>query len=153
MQANEKQGKILIVDDHPATRKLLQDILAEHLVLSTDNGHEALNILKDHPDIDLVLLDVVMPNMNGYEVCRQIKENPATKNIPVIFLTIMAEEQNEALGFSVGVTDYMIKPVSRVRLQARVSNQLQLKRQQELLNQKNGELQNALDQIKVLSVI
>jgi len=149
----ERQYKILIVDDHPATRKLLQNTLKDYTILAASNGFEALALLEDNPDTSLVLLDIIMPQMNGYEVCQKIKENPATKDIPVIFLTIMGEEADESLGFKAGVTDYIIKPISRVRLLARIKNQLKITSQQELLNQKNQELQQALDEIKVLSGI
>ncbi|NOX25304.1 MAG: response regulator [Deltaproteobacteria bacterium] len=149
----EKQYKIMIVDDHPATRKLMQDILQEYTVLSAANGRDALALLAENPDTALVLLDIIMPQMNGYEVCRKIKNNPATSDIPVIFLTIMAEEQDESLGFMAGVNDYITKPICRLRLLARVKNQLQIRRQRELLNHKNAELQKALDEIKVLNGI
>ncbi len=149
----ERQYKILIVDDHPATRKLLQNTLKDYTILLASNGPDALSLLEDNPDTALVLLDIIMPQMNGYEVCQKIKENQATKDTTVIFLTIMGEEADEHLGFKAGVTDYIIKPISRIRLLARIKNQLKITSQQELLNQKNEELQQALDEIKVLSGI
>ncbi len=153
MTNHANQNKILIIDDHPTTRKLLQSILQEYSLLLANNGEEALAILKNTPGVDLILLDIIMPGMNGYEVCQQIKGNPTTKDIPVIFLTVMGEEQDEKLGFLAGVADYIIKPVSRVRLQARIANHLKIKRQQELLNHKKEELQKALDELKKLSGI
>jgi PleD family two-component response regulator len=153
MGNNEKIYKILVVDDHPATRKLIQNVLKEYNILLASNGQEALTVLEENPDTALVLLDIIMPQMNGYEVCKKIKENPATSNVAVIFLTIMGEEHDEEQGFMAGVNDYIIKPISRIRLQARIKNQLQLISQKELLNQKNQELQQALKEIKVLSGI
>ncbi len=149
----EKQYKILVVDDHPATLALMRDILRDYTVLAAANGRDALDLLAENQDVALVLLDIIMPQMNGYEVCRKIKNNPATSGIPVIFLTIMAEEQDESLGFMAGVNDYITKPISRLRLLARVKNQLQISKQQELLNRKNADLQKALDEIKVLNDI
>jgi PleD family two-component response regulator len=153
MQNCDKQYKIMIVDDHPATRKLMADILQEYTTILAADGQEALDLLMTNPDTALVLLDIIMPQMNGYEVCRKIKDNPATTDIPVVFMTIMGEEQDESLGFMAGVNDYIIKPISRIRLKARVRNQLQIRRQQELLDQKNAELQKALDKIKTLKGI
>ncbi len=150
---DNKQYKILVVDDHPATRKLLQNILQEYTILLAGNGIEALDILAQNPDTALVLLDIIMPEMNGYEVCRKIKENPATSDTIVIFLTIMGEEHDEDQGFAAGVNDYITKPISRIRLKARIKNQIQIRRQQELLNRKNEELQKALGEIKVLNGI
>lgn len=151
MVTNNKSTIILIVEDHPSTRRLLQDILAqEYQVLVASNGQEALDMVRGTPSIDLVLLDIIMPGLNGYEVCQKLKENEELRDIPVIFLTIMEEDHDEARGFAVGVADYIIKPISRLRLMARVKNQLALRQKQRELEQKNLELQTALDQIKVL---
>lgn len=142
---------ILIVDDHPATRKLLEDILQrQYHVLLAENGAQALDLLRDTSRIDLILLDIIMPGLNGYEVCQQVRDNPQTAETPVIFLTIMEEDHNEARGFAVGVNDYIIKPISRLRLLARVKNQLALHQKQQELELKNCELQAALDQISTL---
>jgi len=142
---------VLIVDDHPATRKLLEDILHhDYHVLLAENGARALDLLRDTPRIDLVLLDIIMPDMNGYEVCQRIRDNPLTAEVPVVFLTIMEEDHNEARGFAVGVNDYIIKPISRLRLLARVRNQLALHHKQQELELKNRELQAALEQITTL---
>lgn len=151
MVTNNKSTIILIVEDHPSTRRLLQDILAQdYQVLVASNGQEALDMVRGNPSIDLVLLDIIMPGLNGYEVCQKLKENEELRDIPVIFLTIMEEDHDEARGFAVGVADYIIKPISRLRLMARVKNQLALRQKQRELEQKNLELQTALDQIKVL---
>ena len=151
MTPDAHASKILIIDDHPATRKLLEDILRkEYQVLLASDGQEALAMVQDDSALDLILLDIIMPGMNGYEVCQRLKENERTRDIPVVFLTIMEEENDEALGFAVGVTDYIVKPITRLRLLARVKNQLALRQKQRELEQKNFELQTALDQIKTL---
>lgn len=146
--------KILIVEDHPATRKLLENILCqEYEVLTAENGEEALVQVKDNPDIDLILLDIIMPVMDGYETCEHLKTDETSAKIPIIFLTVMGEEGDEARGFQSGVIDYIIKPVSRLRLLARVKNQLAINHQQRLLEKKNQDLEDALQQINILQGI
>ena len=155
MNTENAVNKILVIEDHPATRKLLTDILGkEYHLLIASNGEEALGLVRENfAIIDLILLDIIMPGMNGYEVCQKVKEDKRTQDIPVIFLTVMEEEHDEAYGFAVGVTDYIIKPISRLRLLARVRNQLALRQKQREVEQKNRELQAALDQIKTLQGI
>jgi len=154
MNSDRNPSTILIIDDHPATRKLLGEILGSlYNVLLASNGQEALDVVRDNPLIDLILLDIIMPGMNGYEVCQRLKEDKQTLDIPVVFLTVMEEDHNEARGFAVGVTDYIIKPISRLRLLARVKNQLALRQKQREMEIKNRELQAALDQIKTLQGI
>lgn len=151
MASETHVGTILVVDDHPATCKLLEDILGnDYHVLTAGNGRDALDLAWANPQIDLVLLDIVMPEMNGYEVCQQLKGDDRTSDTPVVFLTIMEEDHDEARGFSVGVSDYIVKPISRLRLLARVRNQLALHRKQRELELKNYELKVALDQVKAL---
>ncbi len=155
MDIDNNVSKILIIEDHPATRKLLADILGkDYQLLIASNGEEALGLVRENPDtIDLILLDIIMPGMNGYEVCQKVKEDEKTRDIPVIFVTVMEEEHDEAYGFAMGVTDYIVKPISRLRLVARVKNQLALRQKQREVEQKNRELQAALDQIKTLQGI
>lgn len=142
---------ILIIDDHPATRMLLADILQEYRLLVASNGQEAIELVQANPfTIDLILLDIIMPGINGYEVCQRVKADERTRDIPVVFLTVMEEEYDEAHGFAVGVTDYIVKPISRMRLLARVRNQLALRQKQRELELNNRELQAALNQIKTL---
>jgi len=143
--------KILIAEDHPATRRLLIDILEDdYQVLAAADGTEALKLAAEHPDIDLILLDIIMPGQNGYEVCALLKDSPATAIIPIIFLTVLSEETDESKGFELGVNDYIIKPVSRTRLKTRIKNQLDMKKQRDLIAAKNQELTEAMEQIKTL---
>jgi len=143
---------ILVVEDNPSTRKLIEEILKEeYRVITAADGAEALAILQEQSDtIGMILLDIIMPGMNGYETCRAIKENPDWQEIPIVFLTIMEEDKDEAKGFAAGVSDYIIKPVNRLRLKARVRNQLLIRRHRQELARKNAELQEALEQLKVL---
>jgi putative two-component system response regulator len=117
---------ILIVDDEPANLALLRQILGQDYVLVfARNGEEALAAARKHQPA-LVLLDIEMPGMSGYDVCRALKANPATDSIPVIFVTSLFEVGNETAGFEAGAVDYIIKPVSPPIVQARVRTHLSL---------------------------
>ncbi|MCQ8105106.1 response regulator [Methylomonas sp. SURF-2] len=104
-------GPVLIVDDEPANLAILHQILKdEHRLMLARNGAEALELAgKHHPC--LILLDIQMPEMDGYAVCRALKANPTTEAIPVIFVTTLSELENEEAGFHAGCVDYLIKPV------------------------------------------
>jgi len=117
---------ILIVDDEPININIVADILYEqYQVKIARNGKMALELLeKKRPD--LILLDVVMPDMSGYEVATKLKENPATKSIPFIFLTAKRDPRSIMEGFNYGAVDYISKPFSKEELLARVSTQLKM---------------------------
>ena len=140
---NDKQDKavILAVDDTPENIDVVKGILGnDYVVKAATSGAMALKIVeKQQPD--LILLDIMMPEMDGYEVCRRLKENEATSGIPVIFLTAMEQTTDEAQGFELGAADYITKPVNPPILHARVSTHLALK-------QSIDELQNAYAIIK-----
>jgi len=111
MQEKDKQ-KILIADDERFNLNILVDILkSDYKVIVAKDGKQALERAKSNPP-DLILLDIMMPEMDGYEACRNLKENDLTKNIPVIFITAMKEEGNEVKGFDLGAVDYITKPFS-----------------------------------------
>lgn len=122
----KKQYKILVVDDEPNNLKLLQQILKNHYILKfANNGKSALaGAEKHHPD--LVLLDIMMPGMDGYEVCSQLKSNPVTSRIPVIFVTAQEDVIHKKQGFDMGAVDYIIKPVEPPILLARTATHLNL---------------------------
>lgn len=118
---------LLIVDDVPQNIKVLNEILKDtYNIKAATNGEKALEIAFSEYRPDLILLDIMMPDMNGYEVCRRLKADPKTEKIPVIFVTAMDEEQNEAHGFELGAVDYITKPVSPSIVKARVRAQLAL---------------------------
>jgi putative two-component system response regulator len=124
--------KVLLVDDEPNNLKVLQQILKEHfqLIFAID-GETALAAAQEHlPDI--ILLDIMMPGMDGYEVCSRLKADPLTELIPVIFVTAMADTGDEARGFDVGAVDYIQKPVSAPIVLRRVFTHLSLVRVAEL---------------------
>jgi putative two-component system response regulator len=138
-----KQVTLLIVDDEKLYLDVLVDVLKPHYrTIIAKNGQQALQRLHDHPYlVDLILLDVIMPTMNGYETCQKIKDNVATRDIPVIFITAKTEEHDEAIGFQVGAVDYITKPINPLLLQTRVKTQLELKAARDLLKQQNEQLE------------
>jgi len=124
---------ILIVDDTPANIEILSAILGlEYGILFATSGLEALALIVGQTP-DLILLDIMMPRMDGYEVCKRLKANPQTWNIPVIFITSLGEEEDEARGLEVGAIDYIAKPISAPIVKARVRNHLELKRYRDML--------------------
>jgi diguanylate cyclase (GGDEF)-like protein/PAS domain S-box-containing protein len=124
---------ILLVDDVPANLEVLNAVLgADYELIFATSGQEALDLARDHLP-DLILLDVVMPGMDGNEACRQLKADPRTKGIPIIFVTAMDLEEDEAAGLESGAIDYVTKPIRASIVRARVRNHLDLKRARDLL--------------------
>ena len=133
MMDDSLRRKILIVDDVPANIKLLGEALrADHDIFIATSGEKALEIAFNQLP-DLVLLDVMMPEMDGYEVCRRLKEDDRTKDIPVIFITAKDQSEDELRGLKLGAVDYVTKPFYLPIAKARVSTQLRLKGKEELL--------------------
>jgi sigma-B regulation protein RsbU (phosphoserine phosphatase) len=119
---------VLAVDDTPENLDVVKGILVpEYKVKAVNNGAAALKLAQKQPP-DIILLDVMMPDMDGHEVCRQLKANPVTAGIPVIFLTAKDQTADEAEGFSLGAADYIHKPVNPPILQARVRTHVALKK-------------------------
>lgn len=129
-----KKASILIVDDIPDNIDILRGILKQDykLKIATD-GKKALKIAKGASKPDLILLDVMMPEMDGYEVCRQLKANYSTAEIPVIFVTAKGEVKDESMGFDLGAVDYITKPVNPALVSRRVNTHLSLYDQKRLL--------------------
>jgi diguanylate cyclase (GGDEF)-like protein len=118
---------VLIVDDDRFNRTMLADLLSgECRVLLAKDGVSALRRASEEPDLDLILLDVSMPEMNGYEVLRRLRAERRTSDIAVIFITALTEEQDEEHGLSLGVLDYVFKPIRPVIVHARIRNHLRL---------------------------
>ena len=114
-----KNCKILVIDDESRMRKLVRDFLTKngYEVLEASNGEEAMEVFYEEKNIDLLILDVMMPKMDGLEVCREIRK---TSKVPIIMLTAKADERDELLGFELGVDEYITKPFSPKILVARV---------------------------------
>lgn len=132
----ETQQIVLIVDDEKMNRSLLADLLKPlYKVLGAKNGEQALKIAsRGEGQPDLILLDIMMPEMDGYEVCRRLKAEDATREIPIVFVTAMSEVSDETKGFELGAVDYITKPVSPPIVLARVKTHLRLKHKSDLLD-------------------
>ena len=144
---------VLIVDDVPANIRMLEIALEPDYVISAcTDGAEAIEFLTSAKTLseppDLILLDIVMPGMNGYEVCQKLKQNPRTRNIPVIFITARNEEEEETRGFDLGAVDYIIKPFSPAIVRARVGTHLDLKRHRDHLEELNRLLKQEITERK-----
>ncbi|MDM8517242.1 diguanylate cyclase [Desulfobacterales bacterium HSG16] len=139
MQEKEELSKILVVDDEKINIDVLVGLLKPYYrTVVAKDGMQALKRLETQPLPDLILLDIIMPGMNGYEVCIKIKDNPATRDIPVIFITGKHEEDDEARGFWVGAVDYITKPFSPLIALSRVKNHIELKRRGDMLERLAG---------------
>ncbi len=133
---------ILVVDDQLENRLVLDDLLSErYSVQALGDGRELIHYLQQGGPVDLILLDVVMPGLDGFEACRQLKAVPATRDIPVIFLTSLESAADEELGLSLGAADFIHKPFSPAIVLARVRNQIELARTTQLLRTRNEDLE------------
>lgn len=124
------QATILVVDDSRLTQELLVTLLSSsgYHVKVASNGMRALKIAQKQPQPDLILLDINMPDMDGYEICRQLQKSPLTNNIPIIFITGETTHDSESYALQLGAVDYITKPISSVITLLRVANQISLKR-------------------------
>jgi len=144
--------KLLIVDDYPENLTILYKTLRDdYEIIGANNGPDALRLVLSAPPPALILLDIMMPEMSGFEVCRALKEQDSTREIPVIFLTALTEEYSEAKGFALGAVDYITKPFKPSILKHRISTHLELKAGKDELVRKNHELEEALNKVKELS--
>ena len=138
---------ILIVDDTPDNIMLLSRLLKDkYNTKVATGGVTAVQIAKAAPDLDLILLDVMMPGQDGYETCRQLKADPTTADIPVIFLTAKSQVEDEAMGLTMGAVDYLTKPISPPILFARVATQLTLRSARQLLQSQNDNLEKMVSE-------
>ena len=136
------QATILIVDDEPANLSLLTHLLrTTYHVRAASSGESALHAAASDPRPDLVLLDVMMPGMDGYEVLSRLRETPPSADIPVIFLTAMSDQGDEEHGLALGAADYITKPIKPVVVLARVRTQLENKQVREWLKDQNAILE------------
>jgi putative two-component system response regulator len=141
-EPDPKTPTVMVVDDTPANLLLMNDLLAPHYAVKiAANGPRALKIAGSATPPDLILLDIMMPDMDGYAVCRALKADPATRDIPVIFLTARSEVGDEQLGFELGAVDYITKPISPPIVLARVKSNLALKAQADFLKNQNAYLE------------
>lgn len=134
------QQKILIIDDTPANIQILHAVLGEsYSIFFAASGREGISMArKELPD--LILLDIMMPEMDGYAVCKELKGDPRTRQVPIIFITAMGTVEDETKGLELGAIDYITKPFSPPIVKARVKNHLELKRHRDLLEKASIEL-------------
>ncbi|PHV09403.1 two-component system response regulator [Janthinobacterium sp. BJB412] len=146
MEAFHTKPTILVVDDTPDNIDLLCAVLEDdYRTKIAVNGERALKIANGDSKPDLILLDIMMPGMSGYEVCQQLKANPATRDIPVIFVTAMSETADEQLGLGMGAVDYITKPISAPIVLARIKTQLSMKRVHDFLRDQNHFLETEIE--------
>lgn len=139
---NDTKPVILVVDDIPDNITLLSGLLRDlYKVRIAVNGEKALNAVRENPP-DLILLDVMMPVLDGYETCRRLKQDEKTRDIPVIFLTAKSETEDESRGFMMGAADYIMKPVNPTILLSRVKTHIALKQAGDFLKAKNTYLES-----------
>lgn len=154
LNLNPQDYTILIVDDMPNNVQLLQALLkrAKYKIITAENGFGALEAAKQHPD--LILLDIMMPDIDGYEVISRLKDDPETQEIPVIFLTALIGTADIVRGFKLGASDYVTKPFQHEELIARVTHQIQYMAARRLILRQRAELQESIaSRDKMYSVI
>ncbi len=142
---------ILVVDDNPDNLRLLEKLLTEQHYkarLATSGSRALATVRKEAPD--LILLDIMMPGMDGFDVCRQLKSDEQTAQIPIIFISAVNETIDKVKAFSLGAVDYISKPFQEDEVLARVKTHLTLSILQRQMEKKNAELEKALAEIKIL---
>lgn len=150
---NNQKGKILVVDDIPVNIQLMQKYLSPvgYDILFARNGEEAL-IQVENGNPDLVLLDVMMPKMDGFETCRILKSNDKTKYIPIIMVTALNEIEDKVKGIEAGADDFITKPFNKLELLARTKSLLRIKRLHDQLQEKVFQLEQAKERLRELAV-
>jgi putative two-component system response regulator len=138
-----RKPTVLVVDDAPENIAALAAVLkGDYRARAATDGKKALELARTDSDVDLILLDVVMPGMDGYEVCRQLKRDPKTADVPVIFLTARGNTEDEQRGLELGAVDYIMKPFSPPIVKARLKTHLQLKKARDFLVDKSAFLED-----------
>jgi DNA-binding response OmpR family regulator len=145
-------GTILVADDQAANRELLEELLAAqgNKVITVPDGAAAVEELSK-TQFDLVLLDVMMPRLNGFEACERIKNNPATYLIPVVLVTALSDKQDRIEGIRAGADDFLTRPVDRIELLTRVRSLLALKQRTDELEKRTAQLVAANDELEAFS--
>jgi len=134
----ETRETILVIDDSPEILAITNELLKhDYRIKAANGGEKGLRLASENPKPDLILLDILMPDLNGHAVCQRLKANPLTRDIPVIFLTAMSNEADEEAGFSLGAVDYISKPISGAILRARVKTHLGMKHAADFIKDKN----------------
>jgi PleD family two-component response regulator len=146
-----KMEQILIVDDMPGNIKILGEILKDkYKIIVASNGKAATQLASEKMP-DLILMDVMMPEMDGFTACQIIKSDPKTAEIPIIFITSLSDTSDIVTGFETGGVDYIVKPFNAKEVQVRINTHLHLKRLHNQLKETIGHLQDALENVQKLS--
>ena len=158
MEQTKKLPRILVVDDAPENLMVMEAILAKDysLKLFNDSGKALEHAYSNPPD--LILLDIKMPKIDGYEMCRRLKANPKLADVPVIFITSQTDIEDEERGFSVGASDFIHKPINAPILAARVKTHLKIKLVMDYLREENARLHDSKkpsssELIKVIKIL
>ncbi len=150
----DAKPKILVVDDSPGNLRYLMETLRDSYAVATArDGDKALALANGATKPDMILLDVVMPGMDGFEVCLRLKANPATCGIPVLFITALNDEQNELRGLTVGGVDFISKPFNPMLVKARIRSHLELKRHKDQLEDLVAERTRELEQTQDITIL
>ncbi|MBF0160714.1 MAG: hybrid sensor histidine kinase/response regulator [Magnetococcales bacterium] len=145
MSGKQEKPKVLVVDDSPETLDMLMHLLSDrYAAVPARSGENALHKASQPPHPDIILLDIVMPDMDGFEVCRRLKAQAATRDIPVLFLTAVLDQESELHGLNLGAVDYIRKPISVPTLQARLATHLELACSRKELVKKNEVLEEVV---------
>jgi PAS domain S-box-containing protein len=149
MAKDIREKTLLIVDDEPSNIKLLAAVLRdEYRLIVASSGSEALRLAISKKRPDLILLDIMMPDMDGYTVCRRLKNNEKTRHIPIIFITAKTEIESENRGFELGAVDYITKPFCVSTVRARVRTHLELKHHHDMLEFTNQQLAELIEKVE-----
>jgi two-component system sensor histidine kinase/response regulator len=149
---DELKGVIMVVDDNPGNLALISEYLdrARFQVILEQRSDQAIQQAETHKP-DMILLDVVMPKLNGFNLCQRLKANETTKDIPVIFMTALSDKENKIKGFQVGAVDYITKPFQQEEVIARVNTHLTIRKLQQQLEAQNALLAKQVEQLKELN--
>ncbi|CAK6715935.1 Putative response regulator/phosphatase RpfG-like [Vibrio harveyi] len=143
----ESKPLVLIIDDTPQHIQIISNVLSDNYqVKAATNGNKGIEIALQEPRPEVILLDIVMPEVNGFEVCKKLKKNPLTRAIPIIFLTAQSNHENEQYGFDLGAVDYITKPISPAIVKVRVRAQIMAYNQSRMLAQQVKEKTVLLEQ-------
>ena len=147
MSDSVRKKMVLVVDDSPENIDLLGNVLSQDYEIKVAlSGEKALKIAGSEKPPDIILLDIMMPGMDGYEVCRRLKSDAKTQDIPVIFISSMSEVEDETKGLEVGAIDYITKPIRSPIVQARVKSHIELKEAREYLKNQNEILEHRVEE-------
>jgi cyclic di-GMP phosphodiesterase len=153
-----RKPTIFIVDDEKINIKILADVLKDTFNISiATNGAEALKLIHEGLNPNMILLDVMMPDMDGFSVCQNLKDNVSTASIPIVFVTAMNDALNEERGLKLGAVDYIYKPINPAVVRARVALHLELQQHraylERILERRTNDLENAYDDAKLMREI